>query len=250
MANPRENTKAILGIGSGNSWGNLKANPLLLYPWFGFPTRAWTRPHETLQKLSKGVPQELPQTPPRSLHDSCHGSPGHMLKNAPTAPGHRSGLRFPEHSARLAKAIVGEGLQGLAKPPPRILQCFPEDPQPAYQGSALYSQDLSMDSREISRGNLECTPGIPQRFSKEFPAKARGIPGDSLTNPRGNPDPFRRRPPRIGQASPKNFAVIPRGTSTNLPSVGVVFPRSLHEFRGNPQGDARVLPKDFPVVFQ
>ena len=65
LANPRENTKAILMILFGNSWGNLKANPLLLYTWFGCPTRALTRPHEALQKLSKGVSQELPKTPPK-----------------------------------------------------------------------------------------------------------------------------------------------------------------------------------------
>ena len=95
LANPRENTKAIPMILFGNSWGNLKANPLLLYTWLGCPTRAWTRPHETFQKFPKGVPQELPKTLPRSLHDSCHGSPGQVLKNALRAPGHRSWPRFP-----------------------------------------------------------------------------------------------------------------------------------------------------------
>ena len=77
-------------------------------------------------------------------------------------------------------------------------------------------------------------------YSGDSPEIFQGIPGKGPGNSRrfidkGNPDPFRRRPPRIGQASPKNFAVIPRGTSTNLPSVGVVFPRSLHDFRGNPR---------------
>ena len=60
----------------------------------------------------------------------------------------------------------------------------------------------------------------------------------------------RRRPQRIGQASPKNFADFPRGLLNNLPRVGMVCPKTMQRFLGNLQGDARVYPKDFPVIFR
>ena len=155
MANPRQNAKAILMIFSGSSRGNLKANPLLLYPWFGRPTRAWTRSHD----FFRNFPRASPRNCPRPFQEVCMTPAtvrlGRCLRMRPgpqvTGPGQGSRAfcktcqcNCRRRTSRICQASSKNFAMIPTGPPtnlsrvPKFLNCFPGDCQ---RDSRVYPRD-------------------------------------------------------------------------------------------------------------